>query len=257
VGWIFVTIVASLGLAFVWGLVAPRSRWRTMTAWSVSDPYAHEPGAFGYGLRRLASAVGIIGLATVGSVAAVSYADRLPSPSEPQTPVQAMWGEPAPRVINRVIRGTTVAPSGLVAVPVLGYQAFGALGPPAYLARLGTYTRFGSAAVPGLIGTAAPAELRATATANLVLHVRVPVLCVPRAVVVIESEATIKIGVYYGLPDSAAVSLADNEAGCEPGSLVTASLLIPIELASAVGDRTVESLEGAALPAVRLITATR
>jgi hypothetical protein len=257
VGWIFGTIAATLGLLFLWGLVAPRSQWLTLTAWSVSDAHAQEPGAAGYSVRRLASAVGLIGLTSVAFVAASSFIERLPRPPAPQTPVHAMWGEPDPHIVNRIVRGTAKPPSGLIAVPVIDYQAFDAVGPPAYLTRLNKYTVLGSASVPGLIGVDPDTEVPATATAELVVHVRGPILCIPRAAVVVETDTTITIGLYYGLPNSADGSPVDNTKGCATDSSVTASLLIPIDLASAVGDRTVQSLDGTELPAVRLITTQR
>jgi hypothetical protein len=257
VGWIFGTIAATLGLLFLWGLVAPRSQWLTLTAWSVSDPHAHEPGAAGYSVRRLASAVGLIGLTSVAFVAAASFIDRLPRPPVPQTPVHAMWGEPDPHLVNRVVRGAAKPPSGLIAVSVIDYQTFEAGDPPAYLTRLNKYTVLGSTAVPGLIGVDPDTEASATDTAELVVHVRGPILCIPRSAVVVETDTTIKIGLYYGLPNSADGSPVDSTKGCQKDSSVTASLLIPIDLASPVGDRTVESLDGTELPAVRLITAQR
>lgn len=255
--WIFGTIAATLGLLFLWGLFAPRSQWLTLTAWSVSDPHAHEPGAAGFGMRRLASAVGLIGLASVGFVAAASFIDRLPRPPVPPTPVQAMWGTPDPHVINRVVRGLSSPPDGLVAVPVLDYQAFPTTGAPSYLTRLNTYSLLGLGAVPGLIGAAPGAQAAAIDTAELVVHVRGPILCIPRAAVVIESDTTVKIGLYYGLPDSADGSPVDNTKGCPTDSSVTASVLIPIDLTAPVGDRIVESLDGTELPSVKVVSSAR
>jgi hypothetical protein len=82
-------------------------------------------------------------------------------------------------------------------------------------------------------------------------------LCIPRAAVVVESDTTVKIGLYYGLPDSADGSPVDNTKGCPINSPVTASLLIPIDLTAPVGDRTVESLDGTELPSVRVVTSAQ
>lgn len=255
--WIFGTIAATLGLLFLWGLCAPRSQWLTLTAWSVSDPHAHEPGAAGFGMRRLASAVGLIGLAAVGFVAAASFVDRLPHPPVPPTPVHAMWGAPDPQVVDRVVRGISSPPAGLVAVPVLDYQAIPPTGAPSYLTRLNKYKLLGSNSIPGLIGAQPDGESSAFATAELIVHVRGPLLCIPRAAVVVETDATVKIGLYYGLPDSADGSAVDNTKGCPTDSTVTASLLIPIDLASPIGDRTVETLDGTEIESVRVISSVQ
>ena len=255
--WIFGTIAATLGLLFLWGLCAPRSQWHTLTAWSVSDPHAHEPGAAGYGMRRLASAVGLIGLTSVGFVAAASFIDRLPRPPVPPTPVHAMWGAPDPQIVNRVVRGVATPPAGLVAIPLIDYQGFPASGAPSYLTRLNTYALLGSSSIPGLIGAQPDAQASAIDTAELVVHVRGPLLCVPRAAVVVETDTTVKIGLYYGLPDSTDGSPLDNTKGCPTDSPVTASLLIPIDLTVPVGDRTVESLDGTELPSVRVVSSAK
>jgi len=257
VGWIFATIAATLGLLFLWGLVAPRSQWLTLSAWSFSDPHAREPGAAGYSMRRLGSAIGLIGLTSVGFVAAASFVDGLPRPPALPTPVHAMWGEPDPRVINRIVRGVAAPPAGLIEVPLIDYQAFDATGPAAYLIGLSKYTVLGASSVPGLIGVDPETEVPATATAELVVHVRGPILCIPRAAVVKETDTTVKIALYYGLPDSADGSPVDSVKGCQTDSLVTVSILIPIDLTSAVGDRTVESLDGTELRSVTLVTVSQ
>ena len=59
-GWFFSILAITLGIIFVWGVFAPRSQWRALSAWSVSDEHAHEPGGTAYGWRRFLSALGAL-----------------------------------------------------------------------------------------------------------------------------------------------------------------------------------------------------
>lgn len=67
-------------------------------------------------------------------------------------------------------------------------------------------------------------------------------MCIPRAVVVIETADTVQFAVYYGLPDAAADVPVDNTVSCPTDASVTGSVLIPLRLAAPIGDRTVETL---------------
>lgn len=117
--WVFGVVAVSLGIFFVWGLLAPRSQWRTLSAWSVSDPHAHEPGGSGYGWRRLLSAVGVLGLGAVAVIAVTpGVLAAIPREEPLVSPVEVMWGKPVPQLVDRSVYGSTTVPTDLVEVPV-------------------------------------------------------------------------------------------------------------------------------------------
>lgn len=247
-------VAATLGLLLLWGLFAPRSSWRVLTGWSVSDPHGNEPGAASYGIRRAVAGAGTIAMAGIVVVATSSYVANLPKPVPPPSPIQVMWGSPDPQVVNRVVNPLPAAPAGLVEIPILGYQAFPASGPPSYLTRLKQFSRLGVTAIPGYIGRDPDATLAAIDTASMVIHVRGPILCIPRQAVVIETQSTVQIGIFYGLPDAADGAAVDSVAGCPADSTLTGSLLIPITLGAPLGDREVQSLTGQPLESVSVVS---
>ena len=250
--WIFGAIAATLGVLLLWGLFAPKSFWRVLSGWSVSDTYRSEPGAGTYGLRRLVAGIGVLGLAAVLAVNVVGYVRSIPAAAAAPSDITVMWGSPNPTVVNRDVTGVAAPPDGLVAVPILGYQAFGSSGTPSYLARLNTFTYLGKSAVAGYIGRDPDAGFAAVDSASMVVNVRGPLLCIPRVAVVTESDTLIQVGIFYGLPDSADGSPVDSVAGCPLDSTVTASLLVPIQLSAPVGDRVVQALDGSELQVVHL-----
>lgn len=252
--WVLWAVAATLGALLLWGLVAPASHWRSLTGWSVSDPHRNEPGAIGYGLRRLVSALGALGLAAVLIAAGSSAAARLPQPARPPTAVRQMWGDPDPRVVNRVVVPLTTAPGELQPIPIAAYQAFPNSGAPSYLTRLKQYSLLGRAEIAGYVGKLPDVGLAAIDTASMVVNVRGPILCIPRQVVVIETDAAIQIGIFYGRPDSADGSPIDNLAGCPLDAALTESVLIPIPLANSVGDRKVQTLDGTDLDRVGIVS---
>ena len=244
-GWVFVVLAATLGVVFLWGMIAPRSQWRALTSWSVSDPHSAEPGAAAYGWQRVLSGIGVLLLLTVTGVAVIPgllySAQSVPG----LTPIEQMWGSPQPQIVNRTVTAVGAPPAGLVEVPVLGVQVFDEDdGPPSYLVDLKDFVRLGTAEIPGLVGTNPDVGFSAMDFADLVVNVRGAVLCVPRQVLVVESETVIQIAVYYGLPDPGDGSVPDNAAACSPDSAVTSSLLIPLTLGSPVGDRVIQGLAG-------------
>jgi hypothetical protein len=245
-------VVATLGVILLWGVFAPKSFWRLFASWSVSDPYANEPGATSYALRRLASALGVLSLAAVLAASGLHAIQQFPTPPAARSAVDIMWGAPDPQVVNRVVDGIPNPPTDLRAEPILGYQAFGSTGTPSYLTRLRIYNLLGKTDVPGLVGHAPDIDAFGIDSAKMIIHVRGPILCIPRAIVVVETDTTIKVGVYYGLPNSADGSPVDSLAGCPSDATLTASLLIPIQLSGPVGDREVDDLDGARLNVVHI-----
>lgn len=255
VSWVLWVVAATLGAVLLWSLFAPRSSWRSLTGWSVSDPHGNEPGGTGYGLRRLVSGLGALGFAAVLVViAGSSLAGTFPVPPSPPSAVRVMWGTPDPQVVNRVVVPVAAAPADLQQIPIIGYQAFTNSGAPSYLTRLKQYTLLGKASPAGYIGRVPDEGLAAIDTAALVVNVRGPLLCLPRQAVVIETDATVQIGIFYGLPDSADGSLVDHLAGCPLDAPLTASVLIPIPLANSVGDRKVQTLDGKDIDRVGIVS---
>ena len=260
--WVFGVLAASLGIFLLWGLLAPRSQWRALAAWTVSNPHANEPGGSSYGWRRLLSGLGVLGLAVVGALAATpGLLAALPQDERIVSPVQEMWGSPAPQVVDRLVYGSATPPAGLVEFPVLGYQDLDELDVlPPYLLDLTGYALLGDTSPAGYIGSSPGEGYSALGPADLVVEVRGPVLCIPRQAVVVETETTVTIAVYYGLPDPAvsadpdapAPPAPDHAAGCKVDDSVTGSVLIPIILASNLGDRTVVTLDGSDIRKVEL-----
>ncbi|MGV8895408.1 MAG: fumarate hydratase [Rhodoglobus sp.] len=218
----------------------------------MSNPGANEPGGAAYGWRRLLSGLGVLALLIVAGSAYSANLARQPRPGLPPTALEQMWGSPTPHLVDRVVDPLTTPPEGLVEEAPLGFQNLDDAR-PAYLRLLPKFSMLGDTRVPGYIGSAARSDVSATGSASLVVNVRGPLLCIPRELVVIESETDIKIAVYYGRPDSLSGNPPDHVAGCASEGAVTSSVLIPIELAGPIGDRMVQNLAGDPVPEVGII----
>jgi hypothetical protein len=240
-------------VVFIWGVIAPRSQWRALFSWSASDAHSAEPGGTAYGWQRVLSGIGVVSLLTVVGVAILPgllySAQSVPGP----TPIEQMWGSPQPQVINRTVTAVTSPPGGLVEVPVLGVQVFDEDdGPPDYLVELTEFVRLGTFEIPGLVGNDPEPGFSALDFADLVVNVRGALLCIPRQVLVVESETAVQIAVYYGLPDTGDGISPDNAVACPADSPVTSSVLIPLTLATPLGDRVIHGLDGTKLNLVSL-----
>ena len=250
--WVIEALAVTLGIVFLWGLFAPRSQWRTLSAWLVSNPGAHEPGGAAYGWRRFLSGVGVLGLLIVAGSAYSADLARQPRPGPPETAVEQMWGSPTPSLVDRAITPITAAPAEFVEEPLLGFQGFDD-GHPEYLRALPVFTILGDANMPGYVGSPGDRSVSPIGASNLVINVRGPLLCIPRQVVVVESETAIQIAVYYGLRDPLTGAAPDHVVGCPQEGVVTSSVLIPIELSGPIGERVVQNLEGEAIPQVDIV----
>lgn len=250
--WVFGALAVTLGIVFLWGLFAPRSQWRTLSAWLVSNPGAHEPGGAAYGWRRLLSGIGVLALVIVAGSAYSHYLARQPRPGPPLTAVERMWGSPTPHLVDRLVEPLTAAPDGLVEEPLLGFQSFDD-STPDYVRLLPAFSLLGNTRIPGYVGSEADSDVSSTGAADLVVNVRGPLLCIPRQVVVIESETAVQIAVYYGLPDPASGNPPENVAGCPLEGVVTSSVLVPIPLSGPIGDRAVQDLAGDPIPKVTVV----
>ena len=258
--WVFGGVAVTLGVVFLWGLLAPRSQWRVLASWSVADPHRNEPGGGAYGARRMLAALGLAGVVAVFAVASSpALLAQLPKDSPRIPPVQTMWGSPTPQLVDRVVSAQGTPPEGLVGQQVLGYQDLDDEDElPAYLLALRPFTLLGKADIPGYIGSPAPEGFAAIGSASIVVHVRGPVLCIPKSAVVIETETTVQVGVYYGLPDplpgaDGSVPSVDSVAGCPADAAVTGSVLVPLQLSAPVGDREVQSLDGTPIDRIQVV----
>ncbi|TAL42877.1 MAG: fumarate hydratase [Salinibacterium sp.] len=251
--WLLEILAATLGIVLLWGLFAPRSQWRTLASWSTADPHANEPGGGSYGLRRFLCGIGALALGIV--VVSTSLAGVVDSPPKvTKTPIQIMWGSPNPKIVNRLVTRTFKPPEGLVAAKIVGYQEFALGTQPHYLGQLKEFTLFGKTDIPGYIGRVPASGYSAADSADMVINVRGPVLCIPRSAVVVETDRTVKIGVYYGLPDSPNKKNVDHVAGCTgDDASVTASVMIPIDLAAPLGKRKVVTVNGRGIKQVLLV----
>lgn len=253
-GWLFGFLAFSLGLVFLWGLLAPRGQWRALVGWSTADQHRHEPGGAAYGLRRLISALGLLGLAVVVGVSASSALARVPGAAPTHGPLTLMWGDPPPLVVNRIIPPDAAAPPGLTEIPISGYQAYENGDLPAYLSGLRDFELLGNNDPGGYVGTYPPIGNGALDFADVVLNVRGPILCIPRSVVVLQSDTEVRVGVFYGLPRAADGSEPDSLVGCPADATLTGSVLIPLDLGVALGERALLGLDGSPLSEVPVIT---
>lgn len=246
-------LAVTLGIVLLWGLFAPRSQWRALQGWSMSDPHGNEPSTSTYVLRQVLFAVGLVGMGAVALSLYLSYLASLPPPPKPLTPIEQMWGSPDPDIVNRVVTPLTLPPAGLVEQPILGFQEFIVDEPlPEYLIELDHFVRLGDTDVSGMIGEAPPTGSSALEFADMMVHVRGDVLCIPREVVVVETAETVRIAIYYGRPNADDGGSSDHASACPPNPSVSLSLLVPIDLAEPLGDREVQTLDGKTIQQVFL-----
>lgn len=252
--WVFGTLAAALGIVFFWGLVAPRNQWRVLAGWSVTRPYADEPSGAAYAVRRTLSAVGLVGVLAVVAVGSSNLLGRLPGEVAPPTVLEQMWGSPPPQLVDRVVTPVTAAPVGLVEFPVLGYQDLdGDLGVPDYLYDLRPFSLLGDTDIAGYIGSETDDGSSAVGVSDLVVNVRGPVLCVPRDALVVETETTVQVAVFYGLPVAPDGTAPDSVAGCPADAAVTGSVLVPLVLSAPLGDRELQALDGTPIEFVPIV----
>lgn len=248
--------LVSLGVVFLWGLLAPRSQWRVLVSWSYRDPHANEPTGSSYTLYRVIAALGIVTMIVSGLLAYQSWAAHQPPPKPPPTAVERMWGDPAPVVVNRVVHALENAPAGLVEQPILGYQAVsGQTRQPLYLFTLATFDLDSATVENGYIGSDPTTGLVALDTAGIIVHVAGDPQCFPHAAVVREDKVAVRIAVYYGQPKLPDGSNAADVADCNTrASARNVSTLIPLPLNAPLGDRDVQTLSGDAIRSVPVIS---
>lgn len=243
---LLLVVLVSLGVVFVWGVLAPRSQWRVLVSWSYRDPHANEPTGSAYILYRLVAALGIATMIVSGILAYRSWVDSQPPPPPPPTAVERMWGSPDPLVVNRVIHAADKEPVGLVEQPILGYQAVsGTTRQPLYLFQLKAFDLETATTDNGYIGTEPDPGLVALDTAGLVVRVAGDPRCFPHAAVIREDADAVRVGIFYGQANPPDGSNAENLADCNTrASGENVSVLVPLRLVAPLGDRPVLTLEG-------------
>lgn len=236
-------VAALLALGFVWGLFWPRSQWKMLASWTRRKPDESEPGPVAYGVHRALSGLGIATFVAVGTFTLADYVASLPVPEPPITALQTMWGSaPAPQVVDRVIAPDPAADPAFVPQAVAGYQVFdNERNVPRYLAFLDVYTAPGNN--PGYLGVTPGLGFSALDSSEMVVNIRVKAQCVPRQVVIIESDTVVQVGVFSGLPGTIG-GVAGDHAFCAGTALTGPSLLVPLDLSAPVGDREVQNLDG-------------
>ncbi|MCY7412396.1 MAG: hypothetical protein LH471_05070 [Salinibacterium sp.] len=248
--WVAVAVAVALTCLALWGLVHPRSQWRVLMSWSASDTHRAEPGGASYRTRRILSGIAVL------AVAVILLSAWLPTLIQPRhqsapTPIEMMWGSPEPRLLDRVVRSGETVPDGLILAELFGYQAIGEDGPPTYLLDVPRYSRLGEAVPPGLIGNYPGDGFTAAGSAEILVNVRGPLLCIPRQVSIEETETTVRIAVYFGLPDAPEGRETDTVAECREDAPIKESLLMSLELTSELGGRSVQTAAGIAVPRIR------
>jgi hypothetical protein len=248
-----ITVMIAFAILTVWGLIAPRGQWRALAGWSRRDSGGGDPGPLAVAIHRIVSAIALV-VVVAGSISLANpVREELPRavdvPARMST-VERLWGSPAPVVVNRVFATVSAPPAGLVVQPVLRYQAMiGAQRTPSYLFGLTSYTRHGAKPGDGYIGSSPQVGLTALDSADLVLQVRADKRCIPYKVALVETEDTVTVGVYFGQPNAAGSGNDANVTQCDTsatGSKVV-SMLIPVDLQSAVATRTVQNFDGSAI----------
>lgn len=253
---LLLVVLVSLGVVFLWGLLAPRSQWRMLVSWSYRDPHANEPSGSAYTLYRVVAALGIATMVASGLLAYRSWADNQPPPPTPPTAVERMWGTPDPVVLNRVIRSAQAVPTDLVKQPILGYQVVsGQTRQPPYLFGLDVFHLGAATTENGYIGTDPPAGLVALDTAGIVVWVAGDPLCFPHAAIVREEKDAVRVGIFYGRADLPDGSNAERLTDCNTrASARNVPVLIPLPLETPLRDRAVLTLGGDAIRSIPLIT---
>lgn len=238
-------VIASVVLVFLWGLISPRSQWKVLAAWTYRQPEADEPSAFAFGVQRVISGIGVVFFGAVGAAGVSQYLETLPPPAPPLTVLQQMWGAaPVPQVVNRVVVPEAAPPSGLVEVPVTGYQLVdNSDHRPRYLYLLRSFNPGGDIDKSGIVGLRPPDDFPALDSAELVVNVRMWADCLPREVVMIETDKAVQIAVYVGMPNRMDDIPVDH-LSCDRPPFVQNSLLIPINLTAELEGRQVQTLDG-------------
>lgn len=252
-GWVWWFLAVPLGVVAVWALFAPRNQWRSLFSWSVANAHTSEPGGAAFAYRQLIAAVALsIALLTI-VLSVISTAAREPVEPPRANDIEQTWGTPEPLLVYRTFQTSRSTDETFVDVPIESYLPVNDKErAPLYLLELEPFSRLGTTNIPGYIGSTPSETDSIISRADVVVKVRGPLLCIPRRVVAIETPERVQLAVLYGLPIPSDGSQPDNAEGCLLGEDLTGSVLIPITLSDPIGERTVETLDGAPLTMVDL-----
>lgn len=249
---------AVLAVVFAWGLLWPRSQWKVLAAWLRRNPDASEPGSTAYAAQRVVSGIGVGVFGVVGVTLGIGYAESLPAPEPPKTALQQMWGTaPRPVVVDRIVGNHGDPLPGYMPEPIHGYQVVdNTLGTPRYLVFLPHYDPPGQD--EPLVGTSPGSGFAALDSSELVVNLRIKQQCTPIHAVVIETEEVVQVAVYTAVTSPVGGSTDGFDAAlsselCGTGSTMGPSILVPIDLASPVGEREVQLLDSTPIREVRAI----
>jgi hypothetical protein len=251
----WVVVIASVLLVFLWGLLSPRSQWKVLVAWSYRNPEADEPSAIAFGIQRVISGIGILFFLALGALTLSQYLASLPPPAPPLNPIQQMWGvAPVPQVVNRVVNPSDSVPETLVEVTIEGYQPVdNANHRPRYLYLLEPFNPGGNVDQVGIVGVQPAKDFPALDSAELVVGVRTWAECIPKRAVVIETETTVQVAIYVGMP-TRSDKLPVDHSTCDRPALVQNLLMVPINLSAELGDREVQALDGTPIENIEVVT---
>jgi len=248
--WILVGAAGILGAVLLWGLVSPRTQWRVLVGWSARDPDRTEPGDGVHGITRIVCLVGLLGLAAFAGVQIWSAVSEQPRPAPERSAVEAMWGVPVPRLIDRVVTPAAAPPADLAPGALDGYQELERGGAPDYLVAVPRWSFLAESTPSGLIGAYPGDEYTAYGISDILVSAKGPLGCIPRAAAAEETEALITLSVYWGLP---AGTDQDSLAACSDLTGLLQTVLIPVQLAAPVDGRSVVTFEGEPVVPVRVI----
>lgn len=231
-------------LICLWGAISPRSQWEVLQSWQFRDREANEPSDIAFLLQRIGCIIMIVLLVIVG-VSLANLTNENPDAASSSTPTpgpsaaESLWDAEAVMLYDYIVPLDTTAPASETPMTTVGYQLIaGAERTPGYLWELEEPTVVAGIA-PGL-GESPANGASALDTADLVVGIRLNMVCTPHQVVVIETAGTVQIAVYASL-------IGNAENGCEPSTSDGDDdpvLVIPIDLASPLGDRELQGLDG-------------
>ena len=243
-----IAILSGLAILTLWGAVAPRGQWRVLAGWSRSRAYGSEPGPVAVGIHRFVAIVASLALVSTGASFYLRNHDLLPTAAQtPKTAIELMWDDPNPGVVNRMIEPYNSTPFGLKDQPILRYQPVDGIDKlPTYLFSLPIWNPPTIRDGDGYIGVAPDAGHTALESSSLVVQVRADPACIPRAVVVTETDKSVAVGVYYGRPspEVGAPKIPISKCSTDVPATDGSTVLIPVPLDNKVGARTVTTLKG-------------
>ena len=170
-----------------------------------------------------------------------------PKPPLAQTPLEKMWGKPVPRLLDRIVDTQVEIPLDLAPSVPIAVQPMTPGAAPPYLLTMPRWSLLGDPSPAGVLGIQPARDVTGYGGASLLVAVRGPLLCIPRAAVVQETEDEVVVGVWFGLPDSPTGSPVDHLTGCPMNPNAGEVVLVPVPLMNELDDRRVVTIDGVQL----------